>query len=438
MMLCSWPNDAQQNSSVTQAKLWLPFTFLLSVLICCFFIFPTVINHLLCSSEFVPWYKKLQSLALCCVSAVHFWDHIWTQSRLPAWWECLGQPWLAVTGCRLCSSLCYPDAHQLLSSSSPCLAALIKAPLFPGHCCSPHVGGRPRAAPVCFCLPPRRLWRQQLLPLAEFRKSLLSLCSALWGELWSSGRSLTAEGLLPKAASGRAGKALHEGQARAGGQKGEFSTLCCCSLTSSAVVGATIEGGSGAVRECPKEAVKMLKGLEQKPYKEQLRSLSLFSLEKSEGEPHCKLQLPPEEKSRGRHWFLLSGDQQQELGQQHGAVRGGSDRILEKAREWLGTATGSQGCPTAPSLPQPRRVWTSLMATWGVTLGVSCVRPAGGFLVGPFQLRWFYDSMTIDDWTFPPPILYKVELIQFLWRKQDRPSGFDSNNGMVVAKPFWT
>lgn len=44
----------------------------------------------------------------------------------------------------------------------------------------------------------------------------------------------------------------------------------------------------------------MLKGLEQKSCKEQLRLLGLLSLDKSEGKPHHYLQLPLEGKRRGR------------------------------------------------------------------------------------------------------------------------------------------
>lgn len=46
----------------------------------------------------------------------------------------------------------------------------------------------------------------------------------------------------------------------------------------------------------------MVNGLKEKPYKEQLRTLGLLNLEKTEGRAHCGHQLPP----KGQH--LLSCD----------------------------------------------------------------------------------------------------------------------------------
>lgn len=51
----------------------------------------------------------------------------------------------------------------------------------------------------------------------------------------------------------------------------------------------------------PRRAMKMVKGLEGKPYEEGLRALVQFRLEGTEEKPHCGLQHPHEGKQRGRH-----------------------------------------------------------------------------------------------------------------------------------------
>lgn len=159
--------DQMMHSKTLQwhkSKLWLSFIFILSVLIWCFFLFATVINHLLCSSEFLTWFMRLQSLALHWGSAVHFWvPHLDTFQAACSGWGCLVQPLLSsVTGSRLCSSLCYPDAYQLLSSPSPCLAAVIKAPLFlssQSNAATHKWEDTAAQVSVCQCLP-RRVWGQ--------------------------------------------------------------------------------------------------------------------------------------------------------------------------------------------------------------------------------------------------------------------------------------
>lgn len=130
-------------------------------------------------------------------------------------------------------------------------------------------------------------------------------------------------------------------------------------------------------------------------YKEQLRTLGLLSLEKSEGKPHCNLQLPLEGKRRGRHWFLLSGNQQQDLSEQHGAVRGDLDRMLEKARGWLGTDQAPQGSAhsteldTAPGVfghhSGPHGGWLLECPVWGQEVDFLWVPSYSGYSIIVWQ-----------------------------------------------------
>lgn len=138
MTWCSWPNNAQQNSSVQwpKAKFRLSFIFILSLLIWCFFIFTPVIYHLLCSSEFVTRTREApvssSTLCSCCTFLSTTFGHF------PG---CLQE--VGVFGTAL-GQLCDRLQAQFISLLSRCLsaalklrplfgcpAAAIKAPLFP-------------------------------------------------------------------------------------------------------------------------------------------------------------------------------------------------------------------------------------------------------------------------------------------------------------------
>lgn len=138
---------------------------------------PAVLIWICSLIQEAPVFSSL--LCFCCTFLGPYLD---TGQAACSRWECLVTALVSsVTGCSLCSSLCYPDAYQLLSSSSPCLAALIKAPLFPGHCCSPQVGGRPTAAPVCFCLPPTQAMETSNSCLLQSSGKVSSLSALLSG-----------------------------------------------------------------------------------------------------------------------------------------------------------------------------------------------------------------------------------------------------------------
>ena len=75
--------------------------------------------------------------------------------------------------------------------------------------------------------------------------------------------------------------------------------------------------------ECVRRrAVKLVKGLEHKPYEEQLRELELFSLEEAWKRPYCSLQLPERRLWRDGGWPLLPDNSDR--------IRGNSLRLCQR------------------------------------------------------------------------------------------------------------
>ncbi|RMC06770.1 hypothetical protein DUI87_16216 [Hirundo rustica rustica] len=90
----------------------------------------------------------------------------------------------------------------------------------------------------------------------------------------------------------------------------------------------------------------MVKDLEKKPYKEQLRSLHLFSLEETEARPHSSRNLL-KKRSRGVGtdlFTLIDRDRTQGNGMKLSQEKFRLD-VTEcfSPREWWGTETGSSG-----------------------------------------------------------------------------------------------
>lgn len=72
---------------------------------------------------------------------------------------------------------------------------------------------------------------------------------------------------------------------------------------------------------------RTVKWLEEKPYEKQLRTLGLFSLEKTEGRPHCDLQHLCEGKWRGKYpsFTLVTSDRTRGYGTKLSQGRFGLD-----------------------------------------------------------------------------------------------------------------
>lgn len=146
-------------------------------------------------------------------------------------------------------------------------------------------------------------------------------------------------------------------------------------------------------RQSSKEAMRIVKGLEGKPYGELLRSFDLFSW-KTLRRPHCSLQLPCEGEGRSRHWSLHSCEQWQDPGEQ---LELSQDRLMLDTRKHFHPENGWALDRLA------RKCWQEFKKGLDNTLGqmvwiLGMTRTKeldSMILEGLFQLSTFYDWLRV-------------------------------------------
>lgn len=131
----------------------------------------------------------------------------------------------------------------------------------------------------------------------------------------------------------------------------------------------------------------MVKALEGKPCEEQLRALSLFSLEEAAGRPPRSLQLPPERQTLPSGEWPEAASGEAQVGYQEQVLHPGDGRALNRLCRAVVTALG---------LPELKKSLYNAQARGGILGAVLCRAWSLMILVSPFQLRAVCDSVNRD------------------------------------------